>query len=93
MIDQVNENPQYAQPNTCLIFKDELWYRASLIDGTAISLAEYLEDKPIKFILFMLDTFCMVLQISVQTKTEAELYSKLDTLWETWKEKDKTQQN
>jgi hypothetical protein len=56
----------------------ELYFRASIIDGTALSLADILKKvfpeptQDIKLCVFCLQEFYKFLQISVQTKTEEE---------------------
>lgn len=60
----------------------ELAYNASVIDGCVLSLLEYVQKKknPALYTSFFLKEFYRLLQISVQTKTEAEFHKHLDDI-------------
>jgi len=66
----------------------EMHFRASVIDGTAISLADFLTDKvgthqtlETRCIIMFIHEFYKILSVSVQTNNEEQLTTELNKVW------------
>ena len=72
---------------------EEMQFPASIIDGTGISLSDFLTHRnaPEGFSRFCLHEFYRLLCVSVQTETEAEFHTHLDGLLTEWLAKSKVQ--
>lgn len=68
----------------------ELLYPASVIDGTALSLQEFLskkldtENPQTKLCLFFIKEFYQMLAVSVQLDTEPDFHEQLEKIWQAY---------
>lgn len=70
----------------------ELLFPASVIDGTGLSIAEFLskelnsEDRKVKLCICFIQEFYKLLSISVQTNTEEEFEQHLNKIFEVYRQ-------